>query len=297
MVYITAQSVWWAMLLLRRDETIAELRTQLGQPASSASSSTIMVVGEAGVFLLLLVIVLGFAFMAMRRDLRLAAMQRNFMLAITHELRTPIASIKLQLQTLARPGLSSADSEHLRCSAIGEADRLAGLTEKVLKAASEGSPQMRLVRSKVDAAAIVSEVYERATQRDGAAHSWTISMPTYLTVQSDPEALRSIVENLLENAAKYAPAGTRVDVIVRTEGAARWVIEVADQGPGIALGERGKVFDLFYRSGSEETRQQAGTGLGLYIVKRLTTRLGGTISIRDASPHGAIFTASFPMST
>lgn len=294
MVYITAQSVWWALLLLRRDAAIAELRMELGQPSNSTPNTTFMVVGEAGVFLLLLGIVLGVAFMAIRRDLRLAAMQRNFMLAITHELRTPIASIKLQLQTLARPGLSSADAEQLRLSAIGEADRLTGLTEKVLTAASEGSAQVRLVHARVDAATAIREVFVRAQQRDAGTHAWAISVPANLIVRTDPQALRSIIENLLENAAKYAPVGTRIEASARTEGN-RWILEVADQGPGIAPNEREKVFERFYRSGSEDTRQQAGTGLGLYIVGRLVARLGGTILIREAHPHGAIFAASFPI--
>lgn len=293
MVYIVAQSVWWAVLLLRKEEVIAELETQLGRAADQSSNRTFMVLGEAGVFLLLLTGVLAFAFIAIRRDLRLAALQRNFMLAITHELRTPIASIKLQLQTLSRPGVSGTDAERLRASAIGEADRLAALTEKVLVAAAEGAGEIKLRPERMDAVSIVRDVMSRARERDAGTHAWLADLPSTMTVRSDPQAIRSIVENLLENAMKYAPANTLIGVTAHDLGA-QWRLEVADQGSGILPSERDRVFERFYRSGSEETRQHAGTGLGLYIVGRLVKRLGGSIAVRGAAPHGAIFTATFP---
>jgi len=293
MVYIVAQSVWWAVLLLRREAVIGQLEARLGRAADQSSNRTFMVLGEAGVFLLLLAGVLAFAFIAIRRDLRLAALQRNFMLAITHELRTPIASIKLQLQTLSRPGLSGTDAERLRSSAIGEADRLAALTEKVLVAAADGAGEIKLRPELMDAAATVREVVARAQLRSEDSHAWKAELPSTLMVRSDPQAVRSIAENLLENAMKYAPANTTISITAHDLGA-QWQIEIADQGPGILASERDRVFERFYRSGSEETRRHAGTGLGLYIVERLVKRLGGTIAIRDAAPHGAIFAATFP---
>ncbi|HRD52170.1 MAG TPA: HAMP domain-containing sensor histidine kinase [Flavobacteriales bacterium] len=295
MVYIVAQFIWWAVLLLRREAEIARLTADsgVGGNASGASSRTWMVLGEAGVFFLLLGIVLTLAFMAIRRDLRLAALQRNFLLAITHELRTPVASIKLQLQTLSRKGLSDADASRIRAAAVAEADRLAALTDKVLVATSQGDSEIPLRKEQLDAVALVRETIERAQQRDSGAHSWDADLPAGLPAHADPQALRSIVENLLENAIKYAPSGTTIRVSVR-DSSSDWQLEVADEGPGIPESERNGVFERFYRMGNEETRSHPGTGLGLYVVRRLVQRHGGHVSIRDTVPHGATFAATFP---
>lgn len=295
MAYIVAQFIWWAVLLLRREAEIARLTADSGVAgnASGASSRTWMVLGEAGVFFLLLGIVLTLAFMAIRRDLRLAALQRNFLLAITHELRTPVASIKLQLQTLSRNGLSEADASSIRAAAVAEADRLAALTDKVLVATSQGDSEIPLRKERLDAAALVRETVERAQQRDSGAHHWDSDLPAELPAHADPQALRSIVENLLENAIKYAPSGTAIRVSVR-DSRNEWLLEVADEGPGIPESERNGVFERFYRMGNEETRSHPGTGLGLYVVRRLVQRHGGRVSIRDTVPHGATFAATFP---
>jgi signal transduction histidine kinase len=117
--------------------------------------------------------------------------------------------------------------------------------------------------------------------------------PEHLPVISDPEALRSIADNLIENAAKYAPAGTSITVELE-KGREGWRMTVSDEGPGIAGEEQERIFEKFYRSGNEETRQAKGTGLGLYIVHRLTKGLGGAVHVRNRRPHGAIFAASFP---
>lgn len=295
MVYIVAQFIWWAVLLLRREAEIARLSamSEVGEGASGDTSRTWMVLGEAGVFFLLLGIVLTLAFMAIRRDLRLAALQRNFLLAITHELRTPVASIKLQLQTLSRKGLSEADASSIRAAAVAEADRLAALTDKVLVATSQGEGEIPLRIERIDVAALVRESIDRARQRDSDSHEWRVELPNELHAHADPQALRSIVENLLENAMKYAPPGAAIQVSIHDSGN-QWQLEVADEGPGIPEIERGRVFDRFYRMGNEDTRSHPGTGLGLFVVRRLVHRHGGRVSIRDTVPHGATFAATFP---
>ncbi len=292
MAYIIAQFGWWALLLLRREEEIARLSGQeLGHQARR-----LMVLGEASVALMILGVVLVIAFLAIRRDLRLAAMQRNFLLAITHELRTPIASMKLQMQTLSRPGLSPSDARALQALAIEEADRLTALTDKVLAATAEGTVQIPMLKEPVNAAEVVRGVVWRAQQRDGSAHEWLLDAPAVLQVNADPQALRSIAENLIENAMKYAPGGTTIEVMVSDTETA-WRLRVIDHGPGIPLAERSKVFERFYRLGDEATRNHRGTGLGLFVVQRLVQRHGGRIELGDTDPHGATFVATFPKTT
>jgi signal transduction histidine kinase len=297
-VYIVAQFAWWAVLLLRRGEEVDHLQAELaalgGRPGWQDESGrrAWMILGEGGVFLLLLLVVVFLTYRAVLKDLRLASAQRNFLLAVTHELRTPIAAIKLQLQTMARTGLAPEQREGLQRTAEEEADRLAILTDKVLLAAT-GDTAMPLERVEVDVMEIVLSAVDRARAQAASGHELVLDAPPSMRTRTDPHAVRSILDNLVENATKYAPLGTRITVMVKP-GSHGWRLMVNDEGPGIPAEERERIFERFYRMGNEETRHARGTGLGLYIVKRLVQRLGGTIEVRAKRPHGTIFAASFP---
>jgi signal transduction histidine kinase len=296
-LYILAQFIWWAVLLLRRNAEVAHLsdrlRAQAGEPGPvPAGARDMMVVSEAAVFLTILLVLLWLTYRAVRRDLAQAARQRNFILAVTHELRTPIAAAKLQVQTLARPGLAEAQREALLGTAEQELDRLAALTNKVL-AAAQAEDGVPLHPERVDVAAIVGGAVRLAERTYGKDHAIRLHGPSAFEARIDPQALRSIVDNLLENAAKYAPAGSVIEA--RIEGGHHgWRLHVSDEGPGIPLEERERIFERFYRVGQEETREKQGTGLGLYIVQRLLQRCGGSIEVRPRHPQGSIFVASFP---
>ncbi len=297
--YILLQFSWWAVLLFRKETEIAQMAREirvLGGTTThplDASRALRMIVGEGSVFLILLLGMLFLTFRAVRRDLGLARTQRNFLMAVTHELRTPIAAIKLQLQTLAREGVSVEQKETLRRQALLEADRLNVLAEKVLLATSAEEGVLELELKEVDVMELLRVVIERARVQIAPNHELVLNGPGQFIVLSDAQALRSIADNLIENAAKYSPEGTRIfmEVLKGKEG---WRMSVKDEGPGVPSEEHGRIFEKFYRGGSEETRRTKGTGLGLYIVQRLAQRLGGAVLVEQARPHGAIFAASFP---
>jgi two-component system, OmpR family, sensor histidine kinase CiaH len=298
-VYIILQFAWWAVLLLRKDREIRAMALELQALGTEVvvpgdpQRSLLMVVGEGSVFLILLLAVLYVTFRAIRRDLDLARTQRNFLLAVTHELRTPIAAIKLQLQTLDRPNLDTTQSQALRTRAIEETDRLGQLTEKVLLASSAEEEMLGLSTRQLDAMELMHSVVAHARVTLAPEHKITLEGPEKLTVTSDPQALRSIVDNLIENASKYAPPGSTIALSLEA-GLEGWRVSVSDEGPGVPSADQDRIFERFFRSGNEETRKAKGTGLGLYIVKRLAQALGGTVTIRDRQPHGAIFAVSFP---
>ena len=280
--YVVAQFLWWAVLLLRRDREAHDLAVQVqalgGDPGHvvDPARSLRMVLGEGIVFLVLLMFVLWLTYRAVRRDLELARAQRNFLLAVSHELRTPIAAIKLQLQTLSRAGLTLDQAQELKRHAANEADRLAVLTDKVLLATRAVDDVIELKPHQLDVMEILRTVVERAQQGVARDHMVRTQGPAHCKVHSDAEALRSILDNLLENAAKYAPPGTPIDIEVQT-GPEGWRLLVSDRGPGVPLEERQRIFEKFHRGGQEETRRTKGTGLGLYIVQRLVQRMGGTV--------------------
>lgn len=298
-VYVILQFLWWAVLLVRKDAEIAALALQLraleggSDHPLDASRAMRMIIGEGVVFLVLLLGMFYFIFRGIRRDLQLARTQRNFLMAVTHELRTPIAAIKLQLQTFKRPGLSTEQREGLLDQALTEADRLTGLTDKVLLATSAQDGVLDMDFQEVEVMGLFRSVVDRARVQLAPRHEILLNGPERVLVISDPKALHSIADNLIENAAKYAPDGSRISIEV-TKGREGWRLTVRDEGPGIDAEDRQRIFDRFYRGGNEETRKAKGTGLGLYIVQRLVLRLGGDIHVEQASPTGAIFAASFP---
>lgn len=298
-LYILLQFLWWAVLLMRKETELAELALQVralggatDHPVDAARALR-MVVGEGLVFLILLLGMLFLTFRTIRRDLGLARAQRNFLMAVTHELRTPIAAVKLQLQTLSRKDLDHGQRTMLHDQALAEAERLGVLAEKVLLVTSAEEGVLNLHLGSVEVMALMRSVIERAQVQIAPDHRITLTGPDHFTALTDAQALRSIADNLIENAAKYAPRGTRIGVEV-IKGQEGWRLVVADEGPGIAPDDQQRIFEKFYRGGNEETRKAKGTGLGLYIVQRLTQRLGGAVQVRAAVPHGAIFTASFP---
>ncbi len=297
--YVLLQFLWWAFLLMRKESEVAELALHvqaLGGTTSQPTDATRamrMVVGEGAVFITLLIIMLILTFRGLRRELALARSQRNFLMAVTHELRTPLAAIKLQLQTIGRPGINTEQRDTLNREALSEADRLSVLADKVLLATSAEEGILAVDLKPVDVMQLLADVVRRAEAQIATDHVLELQGPAELVVQTDAQALRSIADNLIENAAKYAPSGTRIAIAV-IKGSGGWRLTVTDEGPGVPMDDRARIFERFYRGGNEETRLAKGTGLGLYIVQRLAHRLGGEVRVGQAVPHGAIFAASFP---
>ena len=297
-VYIVLQFIWWAYLLVRKDREMDQLieafqlRPEGPAYAEGHTRRTLwMVAGEGSVFLVLVLVAMYLTYRAVRRDLELARMQHNFLLAVTHELRTPIASLKLQLQTLRRKGLSEQQQLELREDALEDVDRLGSLTETLLTAArlEAGRPDLR--PEPTDLAGLVRGEVERAA-RQGA--DIRIMAPDGLQATVDPEAVRTVLGNLLDNALKYGPPEGPVEVSLSVSGE-RADLMVSDRGPGVPAGEREAIFGRFHRGGEEETRRTKGTGLGLYLVRRTLQAMGGEVTVRDRPGGGAIFAASFPL--
>ncbi len=299
-VYIVLQSLWWAYLLVRKDQEMQALIDAFQLATDSgpgrADRTFRMVLGEGSVFLALLIAALVLTFRAIRRDLQLARAQRNFLLAVTHELRTPIAGAKLNMQTLQRHALPQEQRDQLAAQAVADLDRLAALTDKVLLAVRAEETDLPLEMGPMDLASLVRQAVDQARGTTLAQHQVELEVPPSLTVKAEALALRSVVDNLLDNAGKYTPVGSLVRVGIRRKGEGA-VLEVVDQGPGVAEQDRERIFQRLHRGGDESVRTTKGTGLGLYIARRLMRRMGGTLTVRNAPQGGAIFAASFPTAT
>lgn len=307
MVYVCLQFLWWAWLIFDSNRDIHALQLQVLelQPYPALEFAALkaeldaklrtkvwMVLGEGSVFLLLLFWGLFRVRAAFRKETNLLQQQRNFLLSVTHELKTPLASVKLYLQTLQARKLEAEKEKQVLGNALAQADRLNQLVENILLATSIENQSYHVQPQPGDLSAFIKQQLAQSASLSNETHTLKTELQAGVTARFDALAVTSILENLLENAVKYAPSGSTITVSVRNNSGQSELL-VADEGPGIPAAQKQKVFEKFYRAGSEETRTAKGTGLGLYIVKELAKQQEAHIELRQGSNGGAIFAVRF----
>jgi len=254
----------------------------------------VMMVSEGAFFAVLLIVFMGLLWRTFRREVELERQHRNFLSAITHELKSPIAAIRVALETVMSGRADEQASRHFIGNAVADTDRLDLLVQKVLHATRYGSggSSIRRTRRSVD------QVVERAVAgfAPGATMAGAVvevEIEPDLWAEVDDEALTIVVSNLLENALKYGGSPARIELAFRRQGN-RLILEVKDNGAGISEEEIPRVFDRFYRAGDEMTRTSQGTGLGLYLVQRIMKAHHGTVEIAETSDRGTTVRATLP---
>ena len=251
-----------------------------------------MVLGEGAVFMIILI----FGFLRVRKtifkELDLAGRQNNFLLSVTHELKSPIAAIQLQLQTLRTRNVDKVTQDKIIDSSLKETSRLRSQVEDLLQVARLETGRNSLSMKDVDLAKVTLETL--TVQFKDKLDSGRVKFESADNgqVPADKEAVVSIIVNLVENALKYTGVDTTIKVKV-SPGRSSTYLTVEDQGVGIPAAEKKKIFDRFYRSGNENTRGAQGTGLGLYIVKQLAEGMNAELELYDNSPTGSVFRVSF----
>jgi signal transduction histidine kinase len=229
------------------------------------------------------------------RAVELARRQAEFMAAVSHEMRTPVAAMGLLAENLESGAAERAGQrdEHIRMIRE-ESARLGGLIDNVLaftrEQPAEPHDAFDVSAMIADAAALLKPLAERSRV------AFEVDIAEFPEApHGDAAALRRALINLLDNALKHTPAGGRVGCTARPLGADRWCIEVTDSGPGIPAHERARIFEAFYRIGHELRRTTPGTGLGLALVKRTAEAHGGRIEVADAPGGGSRFTLTLPI--
>lgn len=252
-----------------------------------------MIFGEAFMFVITLLTGLWFINRGYFREVKANQQGRNFLLSITHELKSPIASIRLVLETIIKRELSKEKSDRLAASALKENERLLELVENLLlsaklEAAYQPNFELLNLRERLDELVVkIAGKYPEASIRVHAADSF----PQY--IKMDKSGFISVATNLLENAIKYSQPPAEIEVhLITSDG--KVVLDFADKGHGIPDQEKKRIFDKFYRIGSEETRETKGTGLGLYIVQQIVKAHNGHIIVRDNKPNGTVFSVELP---
>lgn len=289
-LYIFLQFCWWAYLIITLNIELAEAVLETSDPEGELSKKLMMVIGEGSVFLILLFVGFYQVRKSFMREVAVAKQQRNFLLSITHELNSPLASIKLYLQTLQRRKLSPEKTEQVLESTLSEVDRQSKLVNNILMAARVDNSSYHLTLEEVNVSALLRRICNQ--QAAHFSHEFDLSISPDLMLTTDMSAFESIVTNLIENARKYAPVQSVISIGLskKKDGIE---LMVQDEGPGIPEPEKEAVFRKFYRIGNEETRKSKGTGLGLYLVRFFVNALGGTINVTNNG--GARFTVYLPV--
>jgi len=234
------------------------------------------------------------------REIRRNEQHDSFINAVTHELKTPIASIRLYLETLQRREVDDSRRQEFYRLMLSDTDRLLGTVEQVLKAGQAGQRSAKHQRTEVEFGDLVRECIELVRTRHhlqpDALHYEASSNGAGARVFGNAEELRTAVANLLDNAVKYS--GSKVDVAVRVEtGEKSVVLEVRDSGVGIPPEELKRIFKRFYRVSNRSLAQVKGTGLGLFIVRSIARKHGGKVFAESAGEgRGATVTLELPRS-
>ena len=228
-----------------------------------------------------------------RREVAAAKQRRNFLLSITHELKSPLASIQLILETFIKRNLEGESVKIFSKNALKETHRLHNLVNDLLLSARlEETYQPHF--EELDLSFLIHELITEMQEKYPESNFSLEEEDNLPTIQADRSGLNSVLSNLLENAIKYSKDVTNVNVHIKQNNK-HLSVEIADQGIGIPDKEKKYVFEKFYRVGSEDTRTTKGTGLGLFIVKQIMKAHKGNIHILDNQPKGTIMRLCFPL--
>lgn len=312
--YILIAFIWWTVLLFRKNEDTRQalletIRLQLKTEGKNINEEELqktpqyldlkrlyerqnrMIWSEGSVLFIGLLWGIGAIYQGFRKEASMANQRRNFLLSITHELKSPIASIQLILQTFQKRKLEEHQFNHFVNAANKEAERLNELVNNLLLSAKL-EIAYEPVFEEMNVTLFLEDIVAKMKVRFPKAvlHFTKNEVPI---LRGDRQGLGSVFMNLIENAVKYSPSQPIINLQYAYEKG-KFTFEIADNGMGIAHSEKKKIFERFYRIGSEETRTTKGTGLGLFIVNQIIKAHKGSIHVLDNTPKGTIFKVILP---
>jgi two-component system, OmpR family, sensor histidine kinase CiaH len=305
LLYIIAALVWWFIALQQHNREITtykliELKAddpnylqKVNAVRAEEKSKSARNIGEGSTFLLLILVGAVFVYRAVRKEFKLSREQQNFMMAVTHELKTPLAVTRLNLETLQKHKLDEQKQQKLLQMTLEETERLNTLANNILISSQLEGGGYQFSNEELDFSSLVMDCVMQFKNRF-PNHNWVMDIQEDLVLTGDALLLQIMINNLLENAVKYSPKLSTISVSLRKEEG-QLLVKVADQGPGVPEEEKKKIFRRFYRVGSEKVRATKGTGLGLYLCKKIAADHKGEIMVTDNQPAGSIFTIRFPL--
>ena len=305
LAYIIAILFFWFFVLEKQNTQMSNYKLnelikddpayleKVEKVADEKRLKTTQYLGEGITFLGMILVGALFVYRAVRRQFILQQQQQNFMMAVTHELKTPIAVAKLNLETMVKHQLDETRKQKILQMTLQEINRLNNLSSNILVSAQLEGGRYRLGKEDLDFSDLAKSCMDDFINRF-PDRKWSTEIQPELDIVGDALLLQILVNNLVENAMKYSPKdGLIACRLVKEQH--KILLSVIDEGSGIPDIEKKKVFEKFYRIGNEETRTTKGTGIGLYLCRKIAEDHNADIRVTDNVPTGANFSVRFPV--
>jgi len=306
--YIVAALAWWFISLEKQNKEIAVLRYQsidVQRDSLSVSGladqlfnidretkrNTGKYLAEGVAFLILIFVGAAFVYRSVRKQFNLQQQQQNFMMAVTHELKTPISVARLNLETLQKYHLDPEKQKKLIRTTLDETARLNFLTNNILVSSQLEAEGYKSSTEELDLSTLLKDCLRDFRNRF-PDRNFQEAVDADADVKGDALLLQMLINNLLENAIKYSPKEAPITAALKKYRSGI-ELQVRDEGPGIPDDEKKKIFSKFYRIGNEATRKTQGTGLGLYLCRKIARSHNGDILVTNNEPRGSNFVVTF----
>lgn len=306
LLYIIAALLWWLLSLEQQNRTIHQIQRQ--QVISTQTSSnnqqaallkinesqrrnSVKFITEGITFLLLILFGAVYIYRLVRREFLVQQQQQNFVMAVTHELKTPISVARLNLETMQKHKLDEEKNNKLLQMTLQETLRLDTLINNILISSQLDVEDYKMLKEELDLSDLlnnsVKQFHQRYSQR-----KIDLEIETEIEIYGDPLLINLLISNLLENAQKYSQPNKTITCRLFKKNK-KIYLQIIDEGMGIPASEKANIFQKFYRIGNEQTRHSKGTGLGLFISKKIALSHKAEITVTDNEPQGSIFTVIF----
>ena len=299
LTYMVAAFVWWYVSLEKQNDQITKIKIEKLQATNGTNATSYQellnyqerkrkqFLGEGITFLFLFLLGAIYVYRSLVKQLKYSNQQQNFMMAVTHELKTPIAVTQLNIETLLKRDLQSDQQKQLLNNSLKETQRLDALCNNILLASQLDLADYQQNKQSINLSEVVTGVIKSFEERYPTRKIISHIQET-VTMFAEPLLMQMLLQNLVDNAHKYAPIDTPIEVVLE-QNEHHTLLQVKDQGIGIPLEERERVFNKFYRVGNEFTRSAKGTGLGLYLCKKIAQFHQSQLLISENQPQGTIF--------
>jgi len=308
LLYIVAALIWWFVSLENQNQNLTNLRlSELNSQKATldpkkfaeenfkiendSKRNTEKYIAEGVTFLILIFVGAFFVYRSTSKQFRVQLQQQNFMMAITHELKTPISVAMLNLETLQKYQLDAEKQRKLIRMTLQETSRLDTLINNILVSSQLEGGGYVFSKEELDFSSLFKDCIRDAKTRY-PERIFIENIEPEIEIAGDPLLLQLLISNLIENAFKYSPKEKPI-ICKLSKSGNDVIMNIIDEGIGVADSEKTKIFEKFYRTGNESTRKTQGTGLGLYLCSKIAGDHNADISVTNNIPSGSNFAIHF----
>jgi len=303
LTYMVVAFAWWYVALVKQNEQIVAIQLAFVQKNDVLFAQKIQdiqnfqlrkqkqYIGEGVTILFLFLLGAIYVYRSLNRQIRYANQQQNFMMAVTHELKTPIAITQLNMETLLKHRLDSAHQKKILTNSLHETQRLDTLCNNILLASQLDMGEYQTLKQEIELSFIVQNTLNNYKLRfPDRIFEQVVGEGIY--IKGESVLIQLLLNNLIDNALKYSSNDTPI-LIQLQQQKDKIKLSVSDEGVGIPETDKEKIFEKFYRVGAEYTRSSKGTGLGLYLCKRIANFHQAKLEVNPNAPKGSIFTFTY----